>query len=503
MKVLLIYPFCPDSFWSFRYALHFILKKASDPPLGLLTVAAMLPRDWQIELIDMNVSKLQKQDILRADLVFVSAMSIQRKSVLKVIDQCHNLGRKIVAGGPLFTSQPDAFPMVDYLLLGEAEVILPEFLVDLSSGNPRKIYRATTWADITTTPLPRWDLIDFRKYASIDIQYSRGCPFRCSFCDISVLFGNVPRTKTREQILAEMTSLYSHGWRGAVFLVDDNFIGNIKKLKSDILPGIISWMQEHRYPFSLYTECSINMADDEPLMRMMAAAGFDTVFIGIETVDENSLVECGKVANCRRDIIASVRKIQTYGFEVMGGFIIGFDNDKPTVFDNMFEFIQDSGIVTAMVGLLNAPVNTTLYKRMDEEGRLIGKMTGDNTDISMNFIPAMRIETLISGYKRLMNKLYSPKVFYDRVRTFLSIDKRKPLHESVHFYEVIALLKTFIILGVIGKERSQYWKLLCWSIFRKPHSFRKVITYAIYGYHFRKMMQQYSQNGTPPTTASS
>jgi radical SAM superfamily enzyme YgiQ (UPF0313 family) len=359
MKVLLVYPKYPESFWSFSYALRFIGKKSAHPPLGLLTVAAMLPREWEKRLVDMNVKKLRDEDIKWADCVFISAMAIQRDSAREVIDRCHRFGVKTVAGGPLFTMEPEEFDDVDHLVLNEAEITLPQFLEDLERGTPQHIYTTDLKPDLSQTPIPLWDLINLHDYASMSIQYSRGCPYDCEFCDITTLYGHKQRLKTVEQMLAELDALYERGWRGSVFIVDDNFIGNKVRLKNEVLPAIIEWMEAHEHPFWFITEASINLADDEELMDLMRRAGFVHVFVGIETPDEESLKECNKFANLNRNLISSVKKIQNYGMQVSGGFIVGFDNDTPSIFERQIKFIQQSGIVTAMVGLLNAPKGTT------------------------------------------------------------------------------------------------------------------------------------------------
>ncbi|HSB33491.1 MAG TPA: radical SAM protein, partial [Nitrospirota bacterium] len=419
MKILLVYPECPETFWSFKYALRFISKHASLPPLGLLTVAAMLPAGWDLRLADMNVRKLTDRDLRWADFVFLSAMSIQRVSAMSVIARCRALGVKVIAGGPLFTAMPDEFVDVDHLILNEAEVTLPLFLEDLQKGRLRRVYSSTQWADLSKTPVPRFDLLNKKRYASMNVQYSRGCPFDCEFCNITSLFGRTPRTKTGGQLLAEFERLYQGGWRHGVFIVDDNFIGNKGKLKKEVLPAIISWMEERGHPFELSTEASINLADDEELMQLMVRAGFDTVFVGIETPNEESLAECSKIQNRNRDLIESVKKIQRAGLEVQAGFIVGFDKDPITIFERLISFIQESGIATAMVGLLNAPKGTKLYNRLLSEGRLVKAATGDNTDFSINFVPKMPPEVLLSGYRRIVHTIYSPKYFYARVREFL------------------------------------------------------------------------------------
>jgi len=489
MKILLVYAKYPDTFWSFKYALKFISKKASFPPLGLLTVASMLPEEWEQKLIDMNVSALTEKDLEWADYVFISAMVVQKRSAIEVLRRCKTLGIKVVAGGPLFTTGYEEFEDIDHLVLNEAESTLPSFLDDLKKGCTHHIYTSKEWPDLRKTPLPQWDLINMNKYASMCIQYSRGCPFNCDFCDIIVLNGHKPRTKSKDQILRELEVLYARGWRGGVFFVDDNFIGNKKRLKTEILPTLIDWMKQKKHPFSFSTEASINLADDEELMQLMANAGFKKVFIGIETPNEDSLTECNKYLNKNRNLIACVKIIQNVGLEVQGGFIVGFDNDPLSIFERQICFIQKSGIVTAMVGLLNAPRGTRLYNRLKKEDRLLNDPSGDNTDCSLNFIPKMNVEILMNGYKKILNTIYSPKHYYKRVITFLKEYKPKPLRKKINLKisNFKAFLKSIWILGLTGKERLYYWKLISWTLVRRPRFFGLAISFAIYGFHFRKI----------------
>ncbi len=491
-KILLVYPEYPETFWSFRHALKFISKKASLPPLGLLTVAAMVPDSWKKKLVDMNVTKLKDEDLIWADYVFLSAMSIQRQSAEKVISKCREHGKKIVAGGPLFTSCHEEFGDVDHLILNEAEITLPLFLKDLEEGAAERVYTSPQWADVRSTPTPMMQLADMKKYASMNIQYSRGCPFDCEFCNITVLYGRRPRTKDKEHVIEELESLRRLGWKGGVFFVDDNFIGNRAKLKKEILPAIIKWMNENRHPFTLSTEVSINLSDDEELMRLMVRAGFDTVFIGIESPNEESLVECMKVQNKNRDLIACVKKIQSFGLEVQAGFIVGFDKDPVSIFDQLIGFIQESGIVTAMVGLLNAPPGTKLYQRLKKEGRLLSAATGDNTDCTINFIPTMSHDALIKGYQNILSTIYSPKHYYARVKRFLK--DYKPTQTRIfhfRFSHLKAAFRSVLRLGIIGKERYYYWKLFFWSLFTRPRLFPLAITFSIYGFHFRKVFENH------------
>jgi len=492
MHILLVYPEYPDTFWSFSYALKFISKKAAYPPLGLLTVAAMLPPEWDKRLVDMNVRKLDDKDLRWADFVFISAMSVQKESVRTVLARCRELGVRVVAGGPNFTNDYEEFGDVDHLVLNEAEITLQPFLDDLMHGTPQRIYASGEKADLTKTPIPLWELIDMRQYSCMNIQYSRGCPFDCEFCNITSLYGRIPRTKSAGQVIAELEKIYSLGWREGVFFVDDNFIGNKKKLKDEILPSLIQWMEERKQPFYFSTEASVNLADDEELMRMMARAEFIAVFVGIETPHQESLVECDKTQNRNRDLIASVKKIQDFGLEVQAGFIVGFDQDPASIFEKMIAFIQESGIVTAMVGLLNAPRGTKLHARLFAENRLLTTSTGDNTDLSMNFVPVMNYEKLIEGYRHIIETIYSPKHYFARVKSFMK--DYRPMQQKVvqmRYSYWKAAIKSVFILGMFGKERFYYWRLVFWSLFTKPKLLPMAVTFSIYGYHFRKIFEKH------------
>jgi radical SAM superfamily enzyme YgiQ (UPF0313 family) len=493
LRILLVYPQYPDTFWSFRHALKFIFKKASFPPLGLLTVAAMLPRGWEQKLVDMNITALTDKDLMWADYVFLSGMVAQQTSAREVIERCKKLGTRIVAGGPFFNPgyEDFGFDEIDHVIFGEAEDTLPLFLEDLERGCAKHIYSSDQWPDIERTPIPLWSLINKRKYLSMSIQYSRGCPFNCEFCDIVILNGHTPRTKSRSQIIAELESLYECGWRGSIFFVDDNFIGNKRKLKSEVLPAIIDWMEERKRPFSFYTEASINLADDEELMRLMSTAGFNMVFVGIESPNEESLVECNKLPNKNRDLLAAVKKIQRYGLQVQGGFIVGFDSDPPSIFRSQIDFIQKSGIVTAMVGVLMAPPGTRLYERLKREDRLLPKGSGDNTDGSTNFVPKMGLEKLVKGYKQVVDTIYSPRQYYERIKTLLR--EYQPSNRSrfkLSLLQVVALLRSAWVLGIAEKGRMHYWKLFAWTLLRKPRSFALSMTLAVQGFHFRKVAEK-------------
>ena len=485
MRVLLLYPRFPDTFWSFKHALKFVRKRASLPPLGLLTVAALLPPEWEKRLVDLNVRPLTEQDLAWADLVCLSAMIVQRPSAEALIACCKAAGKLIVAGGPLFTSEHAQFPDVDHFVLNEAELTLPPFLRDFAAGRAQRVYATTEFADIRRTPAPLWALADLRRYASMSLQYSRGCPFDCEFCDVTVKFGHFPRTKSAAQVIAELDGLYRLGWRGQVFFVDDNLIGNKRALKTELLPALIAWQQRrHGVPF--YTEASINLADDPELMALMSRAGFDGVFIGIETPDESGLLECNKHQNQRRDLVADVKRIQRAGLQVQGGFIVGFDSDTPAIFQRQVDFIQRSGIVTAMVGLLNALPDTRLHARMQREGRLLTRSSGDNVDGTTNFLPRMNADTLREGYRRILRQIYSPGPYYQRVRTFLREYRRPRVTVRPNWRQLLAFSHSAVRLGVLGRERFQYWWLLTWTLFHRPRLMPLAVTLAIYGHHFRK-----------------
>ena len=484
--------------WSFKHALRIVSKKAAFPPLGLLTVASMLPEEWEKKLVDMNVTALSDEDINWADYVFISAMVVQRESAREVIARCSKLAAKVVAGGPLFTTEYESFGEVDHFVLNEAEVTLQPFLKDLENGCAQYIYASNERPDIRQTPVPLWSLINMKKYSSMSIQYSRGCPFDCEFCDIVILNGHNPRTKDKNQMLTELDALYRHGWRDGVFIVDDNFIGNKRKVKSELLPAVIKWMEKRKYPFVFHAEASINLADDEELIHLMTEAGVNRIFVGIETPNEESLAECDKSQNKNRDLTALVKKIQNHGLEVQGGFIVGFDSDPVSIFKSQINFIQKSGIVTAIVGLLNAPPGTRLYQRLKKENRILKSFSGDNTDCSMNFIPEMNYATLINGYKNIMDTIYSPKHYYERVKTLLREynPRRRKGAFQFHFYHITGFIKSMWILGVREKGRKYYWRLFVSTLLKRPRSFPLSMSLAVYGFHFRKVVEKYTSRTT-------
>ncbi len=489
MNILLIYPEFPDTFWSFKHALKFIHKKAGAPPLGLLTVASMLPGGWDKRLVDLNIQKLTDADLAWADMAFISAMIVQRPSTREVITRCKRAGVKMVAGGPLFTMEAGNFPDVDHFVLNEGELTLPLFLADLAKGKPQHIYKTDEYPDIHQTPPPMWNLARLKQYDTVPIQFSRGCPFQCDFCNITALLGHRPRTKTAPQIVAELDSLYKTGWRRNIFFVDDNFIGNKRQLKEEILPALIEWRKGKR-GLAFNTEVSVNLADDPVLIDLMAQAGFDTVFVGIETPNEGSLDECGKTQNLKRDLVESVKTLQRGGLQVQGGFIVGFDSDSPSIFKQQFDFIQKSGIVTAMVGMLQAPFGTRLFERMRKEDRLVKEFSGDNTDSTTNIIPKMGQEKLREGYQQLMNALYAPKEYTQRVITFLREYNPPKVRQHLEFQHFLAFFRSIYQLGIRSVARWEFWRLLSWTLLRRPKLFPLAVTLAIYGFHFRKVNAQ-------------
>ena len=486
MKILLIYPEFPDTFWSFKHALKFVRKKAGAPPLGLLTVAAMLPPEWEKKLVDLNVTNLTDEDLAWADFVFLSAMIVQRESARDVIRRCKKSGVKMVAGGPLFTMEHEQFPDVDHFVLNEAEETLAPFLRDLEHGTPQRIYASAEFPDIHQTPVPLWQLANLKQYSTVSIQFSRGCPFNCDFCNVTALLGHRPRTKTAAQIIAELDGLYALGWRSGIFFVDDNFIGNKKYIKDVLLPALIEW-RKGKAGMSFNTEASINLSDDPVLIDLMVQAGFNTVFVGIETPNEDSLAECSKNQNKGRNLVESVKQLQRAGLQVQGGFIVGFDNDSSSIFQQQIDFIQNSGIVTAMVGLLQAPSGTRLFERMQKEGRLVEEFSGDNVNGTTNIIPKMGMEPLRDGYHEILRQIYAPKLYYARVLTFLR--EYQPSKIKIHFdpQNFLALWRSFYHLGIRGVERVQYWQLFFWTLFRRPRLLPLAVTLAIYGFHFRQV----------------
>jgi radical SAM superfamily enzyme YgiQ (UPF0313 family) len=486
-RVLLVYPRFPDTYWSFRYALSFVGKRSAFPPLGLLTVSALLPRSWERRLVDLNVRPLADADLEWADLVFASAMLVQRESLAEVISRARAKGKRVVVGGPYVSTGDGELPGADHVFVGEAEATIPEFVADLAAGAARPVYRAADRPSLELTPVADFSLVDFRYYSSMSIQYSRGCPFNCEFCDIIEIYGRVPRTKSNEQMLAELDAVHAAGWRGPVFVVDDNFIGNKKRVKQ-LLPAVEEWSERHGRPFNFVTEASVNLADDDTLLDLMRRAGFARVFLGIETPVVESLHEAQKGQNTRRDLLESVRRIQSYGMEVMAGFIVGFDSDPEDIFARQIEFIRESAIPLAMVGLLTALPGTQLWRRLDREGRLLAESTGDNTDGSLNFVPRMDAARLVEGYRAILQSIYSPAAYYRR-----ALDSLERLGRQANVAadrglasDVAAFLRVALTLGVRDAGRWEFWSYLRRVVLEHRDQLEHAVTLAAMGYHFRK-----------------
>jgi radical SAM superfamily enzyme YgiQ (UPF0313 family) len=489
MKVLLVYPQSPDTFWSFKHVLRFVAKRAAFPPLGLLTVAAMLPADWELKLVDTNIAPLADADIGWADWVFLSGMIVHKDSAREIARRCAAIGRPVIAGGPLFTTGHWGFPEIRHFVLGEAENVIDELVADMRRGEVKAAYRAADFPDVTRTPVPRWDLADLRHYVTMPVQFSRGCPFDCEFCDIVAMYGRVPRTKTPEQVIAELGALQRAGWRDMVFIVDDNFIGNKKRVR-ELLVALIEWRERARPTMGFLTEASVNLADQDELLDLMVRAGFKKVFVGLETPVTESLEECRKVQNSKRDLVGAVHAIQGAGLEVMGGFIVGFDSDPLDIFRRQFEFIQRSGVVTAMVGLLTALPQTRLYERLAREGRMLADSIGDNTTAVLNFVPRLDRGGLLAGYRDLMRSLYSPENYYRRVRAFLATWRPSGPGGRLAWCDVRAFLRSLWTLGVYRRGRLGYWRLFWATLIAQPRKFRAAMELAIIGYHFRTVAER-------------
>jgi len=486
MNILLVSPKTPDTFWSFRHVLPFISRRAAFPPLGLITVAAMLPKAWSLRLVDLNIENLNDSAIDWADEVFLSGMIVHADSAHEIVRRCKARGRRIIAGGPLFTTGSERFPEVDAFVLGESEEVMPRLVADLTAGRLERNYRGEGWPDITRTPSPRWDLLDLRRYATMPLQFSRGCPFNCEFCDVIVMNGRTPRIKTVEQIIGELESLRAARWDGAIFIVDDNFIGNKARIKP-VLRAMIDWRQKTRFSTTFTTEASLNLADDPELIDLMVRAGFKRVFIGIESPQPESLAECAKVQNTRRDLVAAVRTIHHAGMEVMGGFIVGFDSDRPDIFERQRRFIQEAGVVTAMVGLLTALPGTRLFQRLKEEGRILAHSTGNNLDAVLNFIPKLDRQALVEGYRALVKELYAPRDYYKRILTFLRDYKPTGPRVRIRREDVMAFLKSLWHMGIAARGRVAYWRFLAKTLLFYRRSFSEAMGLAITGHHFRRV----------------
>jgi radical SAM superfamily enzyme YgiQ (UPF0313 family) len=484
MNILLVSPENPDTFWSLQGVVRIAGRRSAFPPLGLLTVAAMLPEHWSLELVDLNVGPLGDAAIDRADLVMISAMIVHEPSVRDVVARCHARGTPVIGGGPLFTTGSERFPELEACVIGEAEELMPQLIRDIEAGTLQPRYQAAERPDVTQTPIPRWDLIDVGDYLMLSVQCSRGCPFDCEFCDITAVYGRVPRVKTPEQMIREFEAVVGTGHDGSIFVVDDNFIGNRARAKS-LLRALIDWRRERGITNRLITEASMNLVDDPELLDLMVQAGFSSIFVGIESPEEASLEECRKVQNTHRDLIETVRTIHRAGIQVMAGFIIGFDADRPDVFERQRRFIHEAGVVTAMVGLLTALPGTRLFTRLTAEGRIVGESSGDNLSTVMNFEPVLDRRLLVDGYRRLMHDLYAPRPYYRRVGQFLQDYRPARASGRRSSTELRAFARSLWVLGVASPGRLAYWGFVTRTLARHRDAFGEAMELAIRGHHFR------------------
>lgn len=492
MKILLVYPEMYDSFYAFKHLATLVGKKAAFPPLGLLTVAAMLPQNWERKLVDLNVKPLTDSDIEWADMVLISAMNVQEVSVRKIIAQCKRKNATIVAGGPLFTHEYERFDGIDHFVLNEAEITLPLFLADLVAGQPKLIYKTHEFADVSQTPLPQMDLINMKDYLYAIVQFSRGCPYLCDFCDVTTLYGRKPRTKSAEQIIAELDLIQKEGESQVVLFADDNLIGNKRVLKSELLPALIEWQAKSDSALFFTTQLTINLADDEEMMRLMLEAKFRNVFIGIETPQEESLKGSLKTQNLKRDLLGNIHRLHRAGFTVMGGFIVGFDTDKEDSFRNMINFIQESGIPIPIVNVLKAPPGTALFDRMKREKRLSRHFTFSEGET--NVIPVMGAERLKSGFLEVISNVYPAEHSYKRVKTFLEMHefpksgvKKKEKYSASQMYHIV---KAIIKLAVFDKDSKHYRDLLLWTYKNKRRHLTVAFTYGMMIYQLRENYNQ-------------
>jgi radical SAM superfamily enzyme YgiQ (UPF0313 family) len=493
LKALLVYPKHPPlTYWSFSGSLPYIKRRASLPPLSLATLAAMLPEHWNLRLIDMNIEPLRDVDLLWADVVMTSTMVVQADSLTEVVQRCNRLGVPVAAGGPHPSSLPEGLPGVDHLFIGEAEGGLDELVHDLEQGRAKPVYRAKEFPDVDRAPVPRFDLLDLGAYASVAVQHSRGCPFSCEFCDIWKLYGRRHRVKSPERLTAELDALHEAGWRGTVFFVDDNFIG-APRLAKRSLRAIAEWQREHGFPFQLYTEASLNLGSDDELMGLMREAGFNFVFLGIETPSVESLLGANKPINAKLDLLETVRRIQANGLEVSSGFIVGFDEDTENIFDRQIAFIREAGIPIAMVGILTAIRGTELYDRLRREGRLLGESYGNNTHaFEANFVTRMPADRLAAGYKRVMHTLYDPTLrnYFGRCRRLLdrlgpnpNFTRRAAANELGAFARSLRTILT-------KRYGRQYLRFLTWCALRHPSRFAEAVRLAIQGFHFEEITRE-------------
>jgi len=490
VRALLVQAKSPPTYWSYQFALPFIGKAAALPPLGLATLAALLPRTWELEIHDLHLGPLSDQALRRADVVLVSAMLIQADSARELLRRARALGRRTVVGGPAASTAPGGFAEADHLFQGEAEGRLDLLVQALERPElpaPRVLSPAGDGRpDMALSPVPRFDLLDVTRYASMSLQVSRGCPFSCEFCDIIEIFGRVPRMKSAEQVVAELEALRRLGARGPLFFVDDNFIGN-RKAVAHLLPAISAWQGDHGRPFEICTEASVDLAGEPGLVASMVDAGFTSVFLGIETPSAESLAGARKHQNLRMDAAAAVGRLTAAGLEVYAGFIVGFDADGPDIFDRQRDFISGVAIPRAMVGLLSALPGTALWRRLAQEERIREAPSGDQFE-RPNFRPAMDERTLVAGYRRLLAEIYRDDAYYDRCERFfegVGAARAAPGPGALP-----TLARALWRIGVRGRRRGRFWRLLWCSLRLGLEGLPKAVALAVIGEHMIRYTEE-------------
>jgi radical SAM superfamily enzyme YgiQ (UPF0313 family) len=484
MRVLLVHARFPMTYWGFQYSLRLVGRRVANPPLGLITVAACLPADWQLRLIDLNLRRLRDRDLRWADAVLVSGMLVQVESMLEVVRRARALGRRVVVGGPGPTTSPESFSDAHVVFQGEAEGRLEALVAAIVADSAETVVLsrpAGSYPDLSTVPVPRFDLLELSRYASMSLQYSRGCPFGCEFCDVIEIFGRTTRVKAPEQVLAELDALRDLGYRGTLFFVDDNFIGNRRAVRR-LLTELQQWQQARGRPFSFYTEASVDLASDPALVRSLVEGGFSSVFVGIETPSREALADAGKRHNLRVDLEHAVAVLNRAGLEVMGGFIVGFDSDRPDIFTAQEEFIRTTSIPQAMVGMLSALPGTALWRRLGGEGRLRGRPSGDQFE-RPNFEPVMDEKELLRGYAGLLQAIYSPGEYYRRCRQYLRGLGQRPVGGGRGLGGLVALLRSAVRVGLLSGRRWHYWRLISLGARRGVQGLAEAVTLAIKGEH--------------------